>query len=116
MGETLLRNSQLRVVLVAGVAAGWLDSSCSLEDVVEMGESLMRNSEAVWGTGTAGTPRFQIAAGDVEKAVEEALMQEVERKQPAEAGSGGPGFPGTSSSGGGRGWGPQASSHVQNVF
>ncbi|CAL4918973.1 unnamed protein product [Urochloa decumbens] len=58
-----------------------------------------------------------IAAGEVEKAVEEALMQEVERKQP-ETGSGGPGFPGTSSSGsaGGRGWGPQASSHVQNVF
>ncbi|CAN6292452.1 unnamed protein product [Urochloa humidicola] len=58
-----------------------------------------------------------IAAGEVEKAVEEALMQEVERNQPARAASGGPGFPGTSSSGsGGRGWGPQASSHVQNVF
>ncbi|KAF8675469.1 hypothetical protein HU200_047841 [Digitaria exilis] len=62
-----------------------------------------------------------IAAGEVEKAVEEALMQEVERnqQQQPEAGSGGPGFPGTSSSpgsSGGRGWGPQASSHVQNVF
>ncbi|CAN6322659.1 unnamed protein product [Urochloa humidicola] len=56
-----------------------------------------------------------IAAGEVEKAVEEALMQEVERNQP-ESGSGGPGFPGTSNSGGSRGWGPQASSHVQNVF
>ncbi|CAN6309411.1 unnamed protein product [Urochloa humidicola] len=84
-----------------------------------MGESMMRNSEleAVLGAGTAGPPRFQIAAGEVEKAVEEALMQEVERNQPARAASGGPGFPGTSSSGsGGRGWGPQASSHVQNVF
>ena len=62
----------------------------------------------------------QIAAGDVEKAVEEALMQEVERNQPqpqpAEAGSGGggPGLPGTSA--GARGWGPQTSPHVQNVF
>jgi len=50
----------------------------------------------------------QIAAGDVEKAVEEALMQEVERKQ-QQLGSGSaaaaPGFAG-----------PQASSHVQNVF
>jgi len=61
---------------------------------------------------------LQIAAVDVEKAVEEALMQEVERNQPqpqpVEAGSGGPGLPGTSA--GARGWGPQASSHVQNVF
>ncbi|RLN19143.1 uncharacterized protein C2845_PM02G04810 [Panicum miliaceum] len=58
-----------------------------------------------------------IAAGEVEKAVEEALMQEVERKQqqPAEAASGGgPGLPGASAGAGG--WGPQASSHVQNVF
>ncbi|CAD6214466.1 unnamed protein product [Miscanthus lutarioriparius] len=49
-----------------------------------------------------------IAAGEVEKAVEEALMQEVERKQQqlgAGAGSAAPGFAG-----------PQASSHVQNVF
>lgn len=45
---------------------------------------------------------------EVEKAVEEALMQEVERKQQPKAGSGG--------SSGGIGWGPQASSHVQNVF
>ncbi|CAD6206605.1 unnamed protein product [Miscanthus lutarioriparius] len=49
-----------------------------------------------------------IAAGDVEKAVEEALMQEVERKQ-QQLGTGSaaaaPGFAG-----------PQASSHVQNVF
>lgn len=29
MGETLLRNSQLEVVLGAGVAAGCLDPSCS---------------------------------------------------------------------------------------
>lgn len=41
-----------------------------------------------------------IAAGEVEKAVEEALMQEVERKQQLA-----PGFAG-----------PQATSHVQNVF
>lgn len=53
----------------------------------------------------------QIAAGEVEKAVEEALMQEVERKQQLGAGAGAgsaaaaPGFAG-----------PQASSHVQNVF
>lgn len=51
----------------------------------------------------------QIAAGEVEKAVEEALMQEVERKQQLGAGAGSaaaaPGFAG-----------PQASSHVQNVF
>ena len=50
----------------------------------------------------------QIAAGEVEKAVEEALMQEVERKQ-QQLGTGSaaaaPGFAG-----------PQASSHVQNVF
>lgn len=50
-----------------------------------------------------------IAAGEVEKAVEEALMQEVERKQQLGAGAGSaaaaPGFAG-----------PQASSHVQNVF
>ncbi|RLN40705.1 uncharacterized protein C2845_PM01G28660 [Panicum miliaceum] len=56
-----------------------------------------------------------IAAGEVEKAVEEALMQEVERKQQQqEAAEAGPGLPGTSA--GARGWGPQASSHVQNVF
>ncbi|EER93480.1 transcription factor BHLH148 [Sorghum bicolor] len=50
-----------------------------------------------------------IAAGEVEKAVEEALMQEVERKQQQQLGAGSaaaaPGFAG-----------PQASSHVQNVF
>lgn len=32
MGETLLRNSQLEVVLGAGVAAGCLDPSCSVEE------------------------------------------------------------------------------------
>ncbi|XP_062212361.1 transcription factor BHLH148-like [Phragmites australis] len=56
-----------------------------------------------------------IAAAEVERAVEEALMTEVEN-QP-EPDSGAP-FPGTTpaaatSSGS---WGPQASSHVQNVF
>ncbi|WVZ60496.1 hypothetical protein U9M48_010509 [Paspalum notatum var. saurae] len=60
-----------------------------------------------------------IAAAEVEKAVEEALLQEVERKQqqPGAATASGAAaeeFPGTSNSG--RGWGPQASSHVQNVF
>lgn len=44
----------------------------------------------------------QIAACEVEKAVEEALMEEVERKQPTAP------FPGTTSS-----W---AATHVQNVF
>jgi len=51
----------------------------------------------------------QIAAGEVEKAVEEALMQEVERKQQQlGAGAGSAAAPGFA--------GPQASSHVQNVF
>jgi hypothetical protein len=87
--------------------------------------ALLNFSSPKWGlplvtrTKPRGSYRLfsQIAAGDVEKAVEEALMQEVERKQqqPAEAASGGgPGLPGTSA--GARGWGPQASSHVQNVF
>ncbi|KAL6843546.1 hypothetical protein ACP4OV_026608 [Aristida adscensionis] len=53
-----------------------------------------------------------IAASEVEKAVEEALKQ-VERNQPEP--DSGAHFPGTSG-GGGRGWGPQESSHVQNVF
>ncbi|KAJ1293670.1 hypothetical protein BS78_01G086600 [Paspalum vaginatum] len=56
-----------------------------------------------------------IAAAEVEKAVEEALLQEVERKQ--QPGAQAQGFPGSSASGS-KGWGPQpqASSHVQNVF
>ncbi|TVU45121.1 hypothetical protein EJB05_04594 [Eragrostis curvula] len=53
-----------------------------------------------------------IAASEVEKAVEEALMKEVERNQ-QQPDSGAASFPGTNSR---SGWGPQASSHVQNVF
>ncbi|GJN23370.1 hypothetical protein PR202_gb11014 [Eleusine coracana subsp. coracana] len=52
-----------------------------------------------------------IAACEVEKAVEEALMKEVERKQQQpDSGAAAP-FPGTTAS-----WGPQAATHVQNVF
>jgi hypothetical protein len=48
---------------------------------------------------------LQMAADEVERGVEEALLQEVERKQQQQlgAGSAAPGFPGPSS-------------HVQNVF
>ncbi|GJM96558.1 hypothetical protein PR202_ga13406 [Eleusine coracana subsp. coracana] len=52
-----------------------------------------------------------IAACEVEKAVEEALMKEVERKQ-QQPDSGAAPFPGTTATG----WGPQAATHVQNVF
>jgi hypothetical protein len=55
----------------------------------------------------------QIAACEVEKAVEEALMmKEVERKQQPEADSAGAApFPGTTTN-----WDTQAATHVQNVF
>ncbi|CAN6286878.1 unnamed protein product [Urochloa humidicola] len=69
MGEALLRNSQLQVVLGAGVAAGCLDSSCSglqfsfgtVEEEVDMNETLMRNSELeiFLGAGTAGSLVFR---------------------------------------------------------